>query len=252
MNMTRDEALRKATALLRLAARGGTVGESAAAAARAQDLMDRFELTKEVVEELDGKPREAEEDVVDFADKPEGFIDTKKSLVYWRWYLASGIARLHGCYVWTSRRGDGRAFEVVGRPNQVETVRYMFSWLAIEVERLAKLHGCGLGVVWRREFSEGAANELNKRLRDQRDATVNSIKREYSTNPHALMLVSRSLARMEDIEGARSLVARKRNIRPGGGRNPYTQNNHTAKTAGAAAARSINLNRPSKVIGVGR
>jgi hypothetical protein len=249
--MTRDEAIRKVTALLRLAQRGGTVDEAATAAARAQDLMDRFELTQSVVEELDGKPHVEDEPILDFNRVAEGYIDSTKETVYWRWYLAHGIAKLHGCYVWQSRRGKGKATEVIGRPGSVEVVRYTFSWLSLEIEELVSRHGRGMGLVWRREFCEGAVSTIIKRLEQQRADTVSSVRSEYANNPHALMLVSNSLIRMQDATEARALALRTYRLSKGHSR-AYTQRDHTAREAGAEAARGINLNQPGRSIGAGQ
>lgn len=249
--MDRTEALRKVAALLRLAARGGTVDEAATAAARAQDLMDRYELTRDVVAELDGQPREQDEPITDFYGVAEGYLDTTKTTVHWRWSLAHAIAKLYGCYIWQSRRGKGKSTEVVGRPGSVESVRYLFSWLALEIEQLVQHYGRGMGLVWRREFCEGAAHAIAQRLKQQRADTVQAMRVEYTNNPHALALVEQSLVRLQETEQSRQLAQAKYRLRSGRSR-AYTQTNYTAREAGAEAARSINLNRANRSIGSGQ
>jgi len=236
--MTRDEAVRKAAALLRLAARGGTVAEAAVAAAKAQDIVDRFELTGGCVTEMseEGRAVEADEAIESFFHKPGGELDgTMKWMEMWRPSLASGIARQYGCYIFRARRGQGASIEIVGRPSQVETVRYLYSWLSVELRQLAERHGRGMGSVWKREFLEGAAFEVGKVMREQRLKTVADVK---AHNPHALVRIENALTRMDPKDAERHIKERMR-LRAGGQR--QVQRDYSARAQGAAAARSINM-----------
>lgn len=244
MAWTRDDAMRKAAALLRLAARGGTPAEAAAAAAKAQAVMDEYELTRDGVEQHGQAP--VDEDFAVFGSRPDGQLDAEKRQRTWRWILSSGLAKLHGCYAYnTTRTLRGelyRTTELVGRPSQVETVRYLFGWLANEVDRLAGAQGLGMGQVWRREFSEGAAWEILTILQHQRAETVREVRAAASLPgaSTALAVVERNLARLQDVEGARltaikELRIRERSVRRQAAYEP------TARDAGAAAARTIDM-----------
>ena len=240
--MTRDEAIRKATALLRLAARPGTAGEAAAAAGLAQDMLDRWNLTRDALN-LDGapEPRAEDEPLTDFAAAEAGYLDTTKRLQVWRWMLANKLARLHGCYLWHGRRGDGCSLEIVGRPSQVETVRYLFAWLARETQRLTDQYGRGLGATWRREFSEGCAREIGARMEAQHAATVQAVRQESAPNPCALVCVNRAVARLDDDRAsARTLATATYRLRSSSTSSSRTYNG-TARDAGRRAAGSVNL-----------
>jgi hypothetical protein len=145
----------------------------------------------------------------------------------------------------------GRSIEIVGRPSQVETVRYLYGWLAGEVSRLVDSHGRGLGVVWRREFCEGAAQELGERLKEQRRATVAAYRAEATPQPGALVLVERAIAKIDAEAGSVAAWAKAKHrlvTNSGGG---YRQHNGTARQAGRDAARGVSLGGARGGIGSG-
>lgn len=243
--MTHDEVIRKAAALLRLAARPGTAGEAAAAAGLAQNLLDRWNLTRDALN-LDGSPEPVAEDetLTDFNTVDAGYLDTTKRLQVWRWMLANKLSRLRGCYLWHGRRGAGCSFEIVGRPSNVEAVRYLFAWLARETQRLTDQHGRGLGATWRREFAEGCAKEIGARMEAQHADTVRAVQQE-APNPHALVCVNRAVARLEDDRtSARELATTAYRLRSSSTSSSRTYNG-SAREAGRRAAGSVNL-RPAR------
>jgi len=245
--MTRDEAIRKAAALLRLAERGGTVGEAGAAAARAQALMEKFELTKAAIGGAE-QAAEGEEEIDNFAAKPEGWMDTMKWVEVWKSSLAGSIARANDCFIYNGRRGVGRSIEIVCRPSQVELVRVMYDYLKVEIERLCNAHGRGMGAVWKREFREGAAREVGVILKELRKKTAVAVLEEFAGNSMALVRVNAALVKM-DGGRASELVARG-SVRLVSGGTRSVQHNGSARAAGAAAARSIDYSKTgSKRIG---
>ena len=256
MTYERDAVIRKVAALLRLAAKPGTVGEAATAAAHAQAMMDRYELTRDIVQQAHTEKESApDEPIESFGDKAEGWVDAMSQWKAWKWTLAHGIAKLHGCFVWRSYRHkndetsrEARAIEIVGRPGAVQTVRYFYDWLARELQQLVDQHGRGMGQVWRREFIEGAANEIIERLQRQRAETVQTIRTEYANNPSALVKVDHALAVMGDAKSAMKFGMAKHRLSHGSGNRKFVRS-ETAREAGATAARSIDLGRASKSIG---
>ena len=238
--MTRAEATRKAAALLRLAARAGTPGEAAAAAGRAQSLLDAYELTRGEVESAE--QRDEDGDLRSFGEAPEGFVDTSAKWEAWRSALLRGICDLHGCYSWRSSRGKGASYEVAGRPGAVETVRYFYGWLANEVSRLANESGRGMGRVWRREFSEGAAAEIVERLHEMRNESAAEMSRAGSAGGPvtALVVVQQSLARIvEEKAQAKCFATNLHRLVNSGPRR--IQVNDSARGAGLAAGRGVGL-----------
>jgi len=240
----RHEAVRKAAALLRLAARPGTAGEAAAAAAKAQDMLDRWNLTEAAVT-LAGHDEQQPEAPRDYYDVPEGWLDSTPRAIPWRSILCRALCALHGCYYFQAWRGKGSSLEIVGPPAGVESVRYVYAWLVREVDRLTDQHGAGLGRVWRREFAEGAAHEIGRRLKEQRAETAREVRAEYVANPCALVRVDSALARIgQDAEASRMLATRVHNLRTRAG-SSNRQHNGTAREAGRQAGARVNL-KPSR------
>lgn len=249
--MTRDEALRKVAALLRLGNRPGTAGEANAAVAAAQALMDKYEIERESVNLEQGPSAEADEPLADFSEKPEGDLGVGEGSrpERWRINLAGNIARANACFTFLSWRGSRRTLETVGRPSAVEVVRYLNAWLVSEVSRIRDLHGAGMGRVWRREFCEGAVDELSNRLREKHAATVQEIRAEHASNPLALMRINQAIERIaERHQEAKDYAWSKHGLRSGsgGGRRQYDL---SARQAGAAAAKGISMGGGRRRIG---
>lgn len=245
--MTREEAVRKAAALLRLAARGGTVGEAAAAAGKAQEIMDRYELTREVMGDGAAAP-EPDEPIVDFGGRAGGSLDETAKTEIWLGILSRNIALNHGCYVFVDRRNEAFTIQIVGRPTMVETVRYLYGWLKGEIARLAREKGAGMGSGWRRSFRVGAAQEIGIVLKRQRGRTVAEVQAENAGNPHALMLVNRGLARL-DPAGAEAHARAVYEI----GKGPKGRSTDPdAHEQGRQAARSLKINAARGALGGGQ
>jgi hypothetical protein len=103
---------------------------------------------------------------------------------------------------------------------------------------------------WRREFSTGATAEILRRLEEQRRQTVQEVRAEYANSPNALVRIDRSLARIQDSSLARAWAHNHFSFGKGRG-GPGGQYHGSAREAGAAAARSINLNRGGKGLTAG-
>lgn len=255
MAMTREDAIKKAAMLLNHAAgaqRINSVHEAATAAAMAQALMDKWELTRDLVERPTTGATEIDEAIESFYDRPEGWLDSTPEKQPWRYQIAVALAGLNGCYIFTSKR-NGRhqhsTLEIVGRPSGVETVRYMYEWITREVRALIDKDGRGMGLVWRREFAEGAASEIAHRLWSQRQQTINEVKAEHANNPHALVKIEQSLQRMRDTSAVEAFATERHQLRPGGHRR--VQSHETARDLGRAAGRRVNLNPARGSVGPG-
>lgn len=183
--MTHEEAISKAIRLLKLA-QSDNPHEAALAAAKAQEIIDRYKLTGLSAEsELPGGAKEPEEpirnfeDPLDYAKSGEG-----KNLSRWKVSLASVLAKANQSRIYTSQVYD-KAFatrtpviRIVGRPSDVETVRYLYQYLVNEVERLTKVHAKGNGKTWANNFRYGVVDEIRDRLEAQRNETAQKMKKE--------------------------------------------------------------------------
>ena len=245
--MTREDAVRKVAALLKLAERGGTKEEALSAATFAQKLMDKYEIEHNAFDSIEEK----EEDIQDFQSKAEGELyNMGGRYSYWRVILARDIAIANGCFTYTSFRNKKRTIEIVGRPSSVGTVRYIYGWLCNEVEEIGKLEGMGMGRIWNREFKEGMSSELGKMLKEERKKTIEEIKTGHSNNPLALQRIEQSVVKLENRYVESYQHATKFHKFTYDGINRNVGNNQSAREAGQQAARSVNLsNAGNKRIG---
>lgn len=147
-----DDILRKVRALLELAARA-TPHEAAAAAGRADALLQKRRLTMADVGQVD----EAATETIGEEAAPlwEG---TRTSRVHTR--LSAVLCEHYGCAAWRTRHQLGGItmgvnLRIAGLPSDVAIVRFMFAWLSLEIGRLAAKekgsrvafgHGCVTGI----------------------------------------------------------------------------------------------------------
>lgn len=155
----------KVAALLRLAeGRGTTAAEAATAASVAQLLMARHRITRAELHSGDPDP-------VRHHLEP---VYQGSRLVSWRRGLIAGIARINGCRV-LLRSVPGteheRSLELVGRDGDVAVARYLITYLAREIDRIARRAVAKRGVVlevgaraWGRSFRLAAVAEVVGRL----------------------------------------------------------------------------------------
>lgn len=251
--MEREEIVRKVAALLRLAERGGTAGEAGAAAAKAQELMDAYGVSRAVAE--DAGAAAPAEDFVDFSQRAGGSVDGP-AMHTWSASLLRGIARLHGCHAWR-RSASPRTYtlEIAGMPSDVERVRYTYGALKRAVEGLVERHGRGMGYAWRREFGEGAAAEIVTMLQSQRQASIDAERARYAGNSTALVRVDKALVRTPDADKAQALATA--NLRARGGRwvsgASYRRYDPSAREQGRAAARTLDVSgRTRGALGSGK
>lgn len=236
--MTKDEALDKVAKLLRLG-QSSNPNEAAAAAARAQDLIDRFELESALAaedergEELEGD--DAYDEDVEICDHIR--FESSKKLPTWKWDLAWAVSSPNACRPWATWTGRTKHVCLIGRPSDVRKCRYLYQYLAAEIDRLAKTEGRGKGRRWSNSFRLGAVATVKGRLLAAQKATRQKLRGEATGG--ALVKVDRALARIEAKD--RSTVAwMEKN-----GKN-YVSTRGSVVTsggydAGKRAGRSINL-----------
>jgi hypothetical protein len=132
--MTNDRIINKIIKLLALAeGKGATPGEASAAAAQAQRLMHKYNVsTLQLVQD-------EQEDITEMR-----FQEPSWRLRSWRSTLAWGVAASNYCQAivvgGSNQRGRERMAYIifVGTPTNIAIVNYMFLYLAREIDRLAK------------------------------------------------------------------------------------------------------------------
>jgi hypothetical protein len=229
-NMTHEEAIAKAVKLLRLA-QSDNPNEAALAAARAQDIMTRYKLTG-LSADLDTTKAEPDEPIVNCYEP----IEAKQGST-WIVRLIVALAEANQCKPYKMHS----ATHVVGRPSDVETVRYLYSWLKLEVNRLATVHGRGYTAVWKNNFRLGVVDTIVTKIRESKKATAAAVVAE-AANPGAIVLVQNALAKLEQRSAAVEKWMQDNMKMRQGRRYSGGQSDHGARAAGQKAGESINLN----------
>lgn len=243
--MNHEEAIAKAVKFLKLA-QSDNPNEAALAASRAQDIIDRFKLSIDM--SVDGVEVERPTEAVKTFEASL-YADEGKYLKRWKLTLASVVACANGCRVFF----QGTSVRLVGHPSDAETVRYLFAWLAGEVDRLTERDAKGNGKSWSTNFRLGIVDTLNRRLQQQKAETVANVREEARVasgpNPHALMRVEKSLQRIEREEKEVDAFMEGLKLRKSNSRTSY---NPSAREAGRRAGESITFNKSRGALGGGQ
>ncbi len=143
--------------LLELSKHNTNVNEAASAAALAARLMAQHAIEAADLEAAD--PSAAVEGLT----HETLYDDGGARLPWWRWVLADALCRANGCKGYG--QGGGR-LGIIGRASNAQTVRYLFGYLVLEIERLCSEiasvecppgAGSGYARTWRNSFRLGAA-----------------------------------------------------------------------------------------------
>ena len=147
--------------------------EAALALAKAEALLEKYRLDMTQIEMLTGQKEEIIED-------QDPLIDSN-DITLWEAKLAHRIAWLYGCT--TIRSGD--IMKVIGRPSDIIFVRYLVSFITLELFRLS------VDVLYkkRKDYKDswflGAVDVILKRLQQSKEETQQSF-----NNPHAVMTIN--------------------------------------------------------------
>lgn len=257
--MTRDEAIRKAMACLRLAERGGTPEESAAAAAAAQKILDRFQLD---ANDLDFDANAAERDSEEVKDF--GYEDPLEKVDYlkpWMLRLASVVARANNCRIvyqqcdfTGSGRNRGASIKIIGRPSDVQIARYVHGYLRGEVVRLRDSNCKGQSNTYKRQFALGVVETIQDKLDEQRQATEQELRNENVGNSLALVRVNNAIAKRE--QRYQDVVKFVQQTMPKLGKGRVTGNSQTglgdvARHHGRKVGEQVRLTRATSSLGSG-
>ena len=189
--MTRDEAIVRLRKILRLAERAGSSEEAATAAQRAQEIMVQFGLSQAMAFELDADQAgpgtgQAETEAVEDFGRKGAYLDVMDTAVVTQ-------------YKWgETKRTDRAVISIVGRPGDVETVRYLYEYVRRETERLCGEQGRGCGRTWANNFKVGVVEEVGRRLADAKRSAVEAVRQEVAGQvppERALAVVNRGLER---------------------------------------------------------
>lgn len=245
-HMTHAEAVAKAVKFLRLA-QSDNVNEAALAAARAQEIIDRYKLVG-IDAALDaGTPPEPDEPIQEFSRAP---MEAEGSGI-WRGRLAVEIARANQCKVYRSG-AHGGAYIIVGRPSDAEAVRYLYAVLVREVDRITDREGKGCGKTWRNNFRLGMVDTIGDRLRAQFESTQQKLREEaLGVGGGAIVKVDKAIARFKqktaEVEAFYEGISK-------GFRKRYSRSVYDgeAREAGRKAGHEVSLGGAKGSLGAGR
>ena len=169
--MTRESILDRIKKLQALADGGADVNECALAAARAQELIEHHRIEEAELCELTLEEAHFSHEVL---EEERGV-----TLRSWRVQLARTLARHNNCKSLVSRgkrktrrRPAVKAkLKIVGAPDNIALVRYLFQAVARSIERLCRKsirEGEGAGKRWANSFRVGAVTTVKKRLEEAR------------------------------------------------------------------------------------
>jgi hypothetical protein len=204
--------------LIELSKNNSSAEEAAQAAARAQELMFKYQIGEADLD-VSFSEREVEE-VMD----TDVHVEKKGKLDMWKASLANGIANSFGARVYIWRSTNDCKYRIVALKSVAQTVSYMFGYLALEINRLAdeawKREKSNYPMIsartWKNSFRLGAVATIVKRLNEQRMAQERVVK-EMMTKEREEVKTSTALALyktdQERQEEAYQKVERERKLR---------------------------------------
>lgn len=246
--MTYEEAIAKAGKLLRLAT-SSNPNEAALAAARAQEIIDRYKLGN-VTLNYEEQHQAPDEPIKDFADDP---LNAGNGIVQrWAWSLFLAIAKGNQCKGYAAVNRGGIA--IVGRPSDVATVRYFYNYLKREVDRLTAQNSVGYGRSWCNNFRLGVVDTIRVKLQEQYKATVAAVKQEATLAigdaTLALVRVNNAIAIMEKREQEVEDWV-ETNLKLTSGSRSRSSYDPTARARGREAGQSIRITSARGALGSG-
>jgi hypothetical protein len=249
--MTYEEAIEKVAKLLRLA-QSNNANQSALAASRAQEIIDKYRIEAAALElETNGTQSKPDEPIKDFG---ADLMDAEsRKLATWRQRLFTKIAKMNGCKGYVDRKRDGtnyRGIAIVGQPSNAATVRYLYAWLRSEVDRLANRDCRGFGHTYANNYRNGVVDTIALKLQAAQKESIARIVKELTgpatvgqPQPLALIRVEAAVAKIErQAQEVQEWMDENLNLRSGS--TSYFHADHSAREAGRIAGREIHIRKP--------
>ncbi len=212
--------------LVELSKSNNSAEEAASAAAMASDLMFKYQIGEADLQTSD--KREQEQLVEESIGQ-----EKKRQRDVWKACLAHAVAKGFGCEMYNSRDEKGNPkFQIFGVKSVVQTVSYVYGYLALEIERLCtaawKTHGGkedsfnarAKARTWKNSFRMGAMNAIRVRLEKQRteqQAQVAEMVAAQKAAPEAPKSTSLALFKTDEerVEEGYKDLSRKLHLRAG-------------------------------------
>jgi hypothetical protein len=245
--MTHEEAMDRVIKLLKLA-KSDNPHEAALAAAKAQDIIDRYKLDVSSASAESSEADRPKEAIQKFADPL--YVGSKAST--WRIRLASALADANACRIYL----QGGDIRLIGRPSDASALRYLFAYLCRETDKLTDRDAKGNGKTWVNNFRLGVIDTISRKLRESQRATREAVKREveekqaklfaavgeaaFSAGPSAIVRVNAAIARMEE-DRKEVIDWEKANMSYGRARSSNARHDYGAREMGRRSGESIRI-----------
>lgn len=196
--MNHEDALRKAMACLRLA-KSSNPQEAALAAAKAQEIITRYGLDVNSADFDQQEKIRDEEPINDYGHSDP--LDTVERVHRgWTLRLVSAVSRVNGCRCYHSTNVDGKGGKrlmVVGRPSDVQTVRYLYGFFKNETIRLCDANTKGNSGAYKNHYRIGVTDAIIANLYEQKETSQKEVRTENTGNATALMRVNNAVAKQQ-------------------------------------------------------
>lgn len=134
--------------------------EAAIAAAKANKLIDEYRLTESELNVNNPNNDPLIED--------DSYIYETGRIIPWKNYLVSVLTDHYGCTCFNQFIAPkGRKisqYKLIGKKSDVQIVKYMFTWLMNECQRLSDIHAKGKGHVYVFSYCEGFVAGIKRQL----------------------------------------------------------------------------------------
>lgn len=239
--MTLQEAIAKATKLIKLS-ESDNAAEAALAAQRAQEILARYDIDRASLS-MDGPSNEPDETIENFTSRSP--LDQGNArIARWKLMLASKVAKANQCRAYQS----GPTIGIIGRASDVEKVRYLYDMLVREIDRLTERDGKGCGMNYRMEYRIGAVSAIGDKLAEAKAKVATEMRAENTGA--ALVRVNNALETIAKKDAdVDAWVRANMRFRT---KTTYSRPNHSAREAGYAAGKSLNIGGSNGRIGQGQ
>lgn len=204
-------------ARLRALSTSSNVHEATAAAAAAERLIAEYRLSEADLE-IDGEESElVEEEVFEYG----------RNLSSWKCTLIAGLSKHYGCVGLirsNPKLGKLKRHISFGRKSDIELVKYMFSWLSLEIARLSQGACKGRGKGFSNSFCHGAVCGVLDAMHRESEA-----QRSHATSTALAVVDARLGQSQEFMTASRGKIKKGMNIGSARDANAY----HAGKRAGA-------------------
>ena len=237
--MTQQEKITERVRKLLELSKSANVNEAGNAAGAAQELMSKHAITEAMLDVGPDQDQADEDIAVDSLHTHDS-----RNLPTWKGHLGVGICDVNQCECFRT----GNTLRIIGRPSDAASVRYLFSYVAREIDRLSKeesaLRGSP-GRTWANNFKLGAVSEVSKRLKHAYTKVRTEMKQEAEQgdtlgNGVALVRVNSALTKLDNRKAEATEYGKTRLKLKKAGRT-HSNYDSEARDAGRRAGANINL-----------